>query len=324
MTRRIPRRTEGQTRLCRPKPGVEWPVRSAESARTGRGNTWRERMESNRLRTGVVLQFAKRRAAHESGLDGNPLGAHRALVQRQELLTEVEARALGDSARQTADGRLSDAALLGDLRLHEVPGDEVGDQSLPVHVSSPKHRYADIVHSGLPIVNIGKLMSVPNRDRTPFGHRLLTARKAAGMTQPQVAERLGMSQGTIAELEKKGQGSSRTIEFAALYGVDAGWLATGEESGQVAPPTPPVGFQDRHEVSDSDWGLLMDVKIATTEKEKQDIRERAAELRAQVTRQLAQVSRAPKPDQSKPADEFVGGMSAFGDLAEEPKAARRK
>lgn len=144
------------------------------------------------------------------------------------------------------------------------------------------------------------------------------------MTQPQVAERLGMSQGTIAELEKKGQGSSRTIEFAALYGVDAGWLATGEESGLVAPPAPPAGFEDRREVSESDWGLLMDVKIATTEKEKQEIRERAAELRAQVTQQLAQVSRAQRADQSKPADQFMGGIGDIAEDAATPKAARRK
>lgn len=37
-----------------------------------------------------------------------------------------------------------------------------------------------------------------------------------------------MSQGTLAELELDGQGSSYTAQLAAVYGVNPNWLATGK------------------------------------------------------------------------------------------------
>lgn len=69
-----------------------------------------------------------------------------------------------------------------------------------------------------------------NQDSTPFGKRLQKARKDAGFTQQSVAKKIGMSQGTLAELERDGQGSSYTPALAALYGVDPLYLATGKVS----------------------------------------------------------------------------------------------
>ena len=56
----------------------------------------------------------------------------------------------------------------------------------------------------------------------------MEARKAAGLTQVEVSKHLNISQGTLAELEKKGHGSAHTPALAKMYGVDAHWLATGE------------------------------------------------------------------------------------------------
>lgn len=69
--------------------------------------------------------------------------------------------------------------------------------------------------------------------RSEFGQRLLQARKHAQMTQVQAAKAVGMSQGTYAELEKTGNGSSFTVSLAKAYGVNPEWLATG--SGEMLP-----------------------------------------------------------------------------------------
>lgn len=86
--------------------------------------------------------------------------------------------------------------------------------------------------NGMALVNIGRLIGMPkvrtDRERSPFGRRMHLSRKSAGLTQMQVRERLGVSQGTISDAELMGQSSGKVAEFAALYHVDAVWLATGE------------------------------------------------------------------------------------------------
>lgn len=72
------------------------------------------------------------------------------------------------------------------------------------------------------------------RNRSPFGQRMLEARTRAGLTQVQASEALGISQGTLAELERKGEGSTLVVHFAKLYRCAPEWLALGDgtmESG---------------------------------------------------------------------------------------------
>ena len=76
------------------------------------------------------------------------------------------------------------------------------------------------------------------RNRTPFGERLVLARKHAGLNQVQLAKAIGVSQSTIAEAEKAGQGSSKTTQIASVCRVDAHWLATGEGS-MLSPASQP-------------------------------------------------------------------------------------
>ncbi|CAB3857194.1 hypothetical protein LMG3410_02090 [Achromobacter aegrifaciens] len=62
-----------------------------------------------------------------------------------------------------------------------------------------------------------------------FGARLKLARKASGLTQKQAAEKAGMSQGTLSDLENDGSTSSTyTARLAHVYGVNARWLADGD------------------------------------------------------------------------------------------------
>lgn len=66
------------------------------------------------------------------------------------------------------------------------------------------------------------------RERTPFGLRLYAARKAAGLSQVQVYEKLRIPQSTLSELETVASSSGYTAQLAALYNVDAHMLATGD------------------------------------------------------------------------------------------------
>ena len=79
-------------------------------------------------------------------------------------------------------------------------------------------------------------MERSERPRSEFGLRLREARKDARMTQGQAAESLGISQGTLSQAEKEGEGSVYVAALAALYGVNPLWLATGEGPKKPEPP----------------------------------------------------------------------------------------
>jgi transcriptional regulator with XRE-family HTH domain len=63
---------------------------------------------------------------------------------------------------------------------------------------------------------------------TPFAERMQIARKRIGLTQSEVAERLGLTQPTVSGLEIDGERSAYLPAFARLYGVDVYWLYSGE------------------------------------------------------------------------------------------------
>lgn len=56
----------------------------------------------------------------------------------------------------------------------------------------------------------------------------MQARKHAKLTQVQAAKGVQMAQGTLAQLEIGGKGSSYTVQLAELYGVSANWLASNK------------------------------------------------------------------------------------------------
>lgn len=66
--------------------------------------------------------------------------------------------------------------------------------------------------------------------RTEFGQRLVEAREAKGLTQAQAAVAVGITQGTLSELEIISNGTSYVVHLAKLYDCDPYWLAMGEGS----------------------------------------------------------------------------------------------
>lgn len=70
-----------------------------------------------------------------------------------------------------------------------------------------------------------------------FGDRVAAAREAAGMTQAQLARRLGVKKTTLTgwEQDLSEPRANKLIMMAGLLNVSMGWLLTGEGEGMDAP-----------------------------------------------------------------------------------------
>jgi phage repressor protein C with HTH and peptisase S24 domain len=86
----------------------------------------------------------------------------------------------------------------------------------------------------MPIDENPTLATMRDTERSEFGARLFAARKRADMSQAEVAQAVGISQGTYAQAERSGQGSAHVLKMATVLKVDPGWLANGvgEMSGR--------------------------------------------------------------------------------------------
>ncbi len=69
--------------------------------------------------------------------------------------------------------------------------------------------------------------------RSEFGQRLYTARTHAKLTQHQLSKAAGISQSTLAGLEREGQGSAHSAGLANACGVSVDWLVYGR--GEMLP-----------------------------------------------------------------------------------------
>lgn len=69
---------------------------------------------------------------------------------------------------------------------------------------------------------------------TTVGQRVKQARKAAGLSQQALADKIGLRQATIAELEKGDSKSSKfLVEIALACDVSPRWLAKDEGEKQL-------------------------------------------------------------------------------------------
>jgi SOS-response transcriptional repressor LexA len=68
---------------------------------------------------------------------------------------------------------------------------------------------------------------------TEFGKRVRAARKLARLSQVALARAVGLTQGTISEMETLAHSSTATAQIAETCGVSAHWLATGD--GEMVP-----------------------------------------------------------------------------------------
>lgn len=134
--------------------------------------------------------------------------------------------------------------------------------------------------------------------------RLKRLRKAAGLTQPALAKRAGVSQGTIGNIESglRGYGES-IVSIAAALNVSPGYLRcdAGAAAERLPTPTPapPRDFEDRHEVSHSDWGALQDMKLVMSEADIAELRLKAERIRRIAREQLEELAQTAKHKEPK-------------------------
>lgn len=83
-------------------------------------------------------------------------------------------------------------------------------------------------------------------DAATFGDRVAGAREAAGMTQAQLARRLGIKKATLSAWEQdlSEPRANRLSMMAGLVNVSIKWLLTGEGEGMAAPVEDAQGAPD--------------------------------------------------------------------------------
>ena len=253
-------------------------------------------------------------------------------MERYQPVAEVEARALRLATMEITHGRLRHTALAGNLLLRQAGLGKVDDDLLPVHERGLKHRDADIVPNGLPNVNIGKLMAVREPTRTAFGQRIYDERMRLGLKQLAVAQKLGIRQGTLSELEKKGHGTSHVATLAAIYNVDPVWLATGkgeraglaprDEGADIPSPGERAHLRQYRWLSDDD---RRDIDAQTGELAMRELGRQAMSkmgLNADATPGAATPIEGSKERQGD--RKISGGISAMRSRIAAPAAAKRR
>ncbi|MBY6055583.1 helix-turn-helix transcriptional regulator [Leisingera daeponensis] len=122
-------------------------------------------------------------------------------------------------------------------------------------------------------------------DAATFGDRVAAAREAAGMTQGQLARRIGVKKSTLSAWERdlSEPRANKLTMLAGLLNVSMSWLLTGEGEGMSEPA--PL------ELEAGDFTSVLNELRALRSEMRQNA-ERAARLEKKL-RTLLQVNEAP-------------------------------
>lgn len=93
---------------------------------------------------------------------------------------------------------------------------------------------------GTPILDVNRYSDLMPNDNIgmSIGSRIKEARRAAKLTQKALAQKVGMAQASLSELETgESQGTTMIGSFAAVLGVSALWLETGKGAMVTGQPT---------------------------------------------------------------------------------------
>jgi transcriptional regulator with XRE-family HTH domain len=116
---------------------------------------------------------------------------------------------------------------------------------------------------------------------------ILAGRKRLKLSQQAFANKCGVSRAAVQQWEQKdGTAPSRAHQPAVAKALG---ISIAELMGGSEPRRPHGNFADRHEVSESDWALLQDIKSAAFESEIEAIRQRARELQRRVDQRIAEL-----------------------------------
>ncbi|KIC25658.1 MULTISPECIES: helix-turn-helix domain-containing protein [unclassified Leisingera] len=122
-------------------------------------------------------------------------------------------------------------------------------------------------------------------DAATFGDRVAAAREAGGMTQGQLARRIGVKKSTLSAWERdlSEPRANKLTMLAGLLNVSMSWLLTGEGEGMSEPA--PL------ELEVGDFASVLN-ELRSLRSEMRQNAERAARLEKKL-RSLLQVNEAP-------------------------------
>jgi transcriptional regulator with XRE-family HTH domain len=108
-------------------------------------------------------------------------------------------------------------------------------------------------------------MSETENRKQLIAGRLRSARELAGLSQGQVAKRMGVHRPTISEIEagRRNVTGAELSRFAELYDVSVGWLA-GEGADKLEPQDDrlQLAFRELKKLKPNDMDKLMRVLAA--------------------------------------------------------------
>lgn len=118
-------------------------------------------------------------------------------------------------------------------------------------------------------------------DAATFGDRMAGARDAAGMSQAQLAKRLGVRKSTVLawEEDRSEPRANRLVMLAGMLNVSVMWLITGEGDGLTGPVDDIPVSGDRREILGELAALRVDMRSTA---------ERAALLERKLRRLLTE------------------------------------
>lgn len=104
-------------------------------------------------------------------------------------------------------------------------------------------------------------------DHATFGDRLTAAREAQGLSQPQLAKRLGVKLRTVQgwENDTSEPRANKLQMVAGLLNVSLGWLLTGEGEGVAEPASQENLAEDAQAILKDMRGLRTDMTRISTE-----------------------------------------------------------
>ncbi|MGF6411490.1 helix-turn-helix domain-containing protein [Paraburkholderia sp. MM5482-R1] len=94
-----------------------------------------------------------------------------------------------------------------------------------------------------------------------IAERLKEAREIAGLSQGQVAKRLGMHRPTISEIEagRRKVAADELDLFAGLYDVSVEWIVNGSVKDEAADARMLMAARELSKMSDQDLDRLMNM-----------------------------------------------------------------
>lgn len=114
--------------------------------------------------------------------------------------------------------------------------------------------------------------------------------KAKGWNQSAFAAEIGTTSAVVSNWKSRGMPAEQHGVVATALGISVDQLLGIAVATGTPPPLPPRDFNDRQAVSDSDWGVLQDVRLVMSDEQLAELRNQAERIRRVAQEQMAGVT----------------------------------